>query len=423
MMLTLLMMICSGLTRGTAQLSNTKRVTSVQLGEAPEGARVTIVSDAAMNDYEAFRRGDRFYVRVPFADFAAAQPNFRGDGFDDVQVQKVGDSVVISFKLQPGATARVDQRANRLDVIFSAPQRISRNTGASLSRERIASSPVGSIRSTRSPSVGSRKLDTVGPLPPDSPQDYQTGRTGQTSARETGVRPDYRRPGQTTPGLASSKQSTSSTTSATLPGTPSPNPSVTSPYTASNTTASSTTPRPASSSSAPNLNGRRQRLIQWVSANRSTVLLGTLGLLGLITLIALVRYSRQMNAPKAKHSKSPGVQPKFSPATEWEDLLADPFDVPSSKTQTLEYVDETKSDPWQSGSHPVPVAVSDSSPASVEESLDEQTGRITAPNLAPVRGTSAKDPEWVLPKSSIGAPIFNHQEIHSENQEREVFEL
>src|SRR4051812_11645255 len=85
------------------QLKSQRRVTSVQLGQAAQGARVTIVSDSVLADYEAFRRGDRFYVRIPVAEFAFSSPRFHGDGFDDVQVQKVGDSVVISFKLQPGA--------------------------------------------------------------------------------------------------------------------------------------------------------------------------------------------------------------------------------------------------------------------------------------------------------------------------------
>ena len=36
----------------------------------------------------------------------------------------MGDSQIVSFKLQPGATARVDQRGNQLDVVFSAANRI-----------------------------------------------------------------------------------------------------------------------------------------------------------------------------------------------------------------------------------------------------------------------------------------------------------
>lgn len=104
---------------------------------------MTVVSDSALNDYEAFRRGDRFYVKIPLADFSSALPQLRADGFEDVQVQRVGDNVVVSFKLQPGATARVEQRSNRLDVIFQrqtevrattpqTPERIARHQEATL---------------------------------------------------------------------------------------------------------------------------------------------------------------------------------------------------------------------------------------------------------------------------------------------------
>ena len=69
----------------SAQLKTQKHVTSLEIGQASEGARVPVISDSALNDYEAFRRGDRFYVKIPLAEFAFSQPRFHGDGFDDVQ--------------------------------------------------------------------------------------------------------------------------------------------------------------------------------------------------------------------------------------------------------------------------------------------------------------------------------------------------
>src|SRR6185295_16274023 len=135
-------------TATAAQVRDNKHITAIQLGGAAEGSRVTVVSDSPLIDYEAFRRGDRFYVKIPLADLSAAAPHFRADGFEDVQVQKVGDSQVVSFKLQPGATARVDQRGNRLDVVFSAANRVPQlNSG--------------------NPS-GDRGRDAVGPIPSDS---------------------------------------------------------------------------------------------------------------------------------------------------------------------------------------------------------------------------------------------------------------
>ncbi|MFN2511357.1 MAG: HEAT repeat domain-containing protein [Pyrinomonadaceae bacterium] len=118
-----------GATLGSAQSEKQKRVTSVALGTATEGSRVTVLSDSALDDYEAYRRGDRFYVRIPAVDFASVVPNLSGAGFEDVRVQKAADGSIISFRLQPGTAARVDQRSNRLDVVFSTLAR-SDNTGA-----------------------------------------------------------------------------------------------------------------------------------------------------------------------------------------------------------------------------------------------------------------------------------------------------
>src|SRR6266545_3312036 len=119
-----------------AQSPNQKRITVLQPGAAAEGSRLTIVSDSALNDYEAFRRGDHFYVKIPLAESTSELPRCCGEGFKDVKVKRVGDSLVVSFRLQPGATARVDQRSNQLDVIFSAPNRTLRdNTANAITEE------------------------------------------------------------------------------------------------------------------------------------------------------------------------------------------------------------------------------------------------------------------------------------------------
>ena len=84
-----LCLICFSLAQGASQLTNTKRITAVQVGESAEGSRVIVTGDSVLDDYEAFRRGERFYVRIPSADFVAASPRFQGQGFEDVKVQKV----------------------------------------------------------------------------------------------------------------------------------------------------------------------------------------------------------------------------------------------------------------------------------------------------------------------------------------------
>jgi hypothetical protein len=106
-------------------------VATLRATDSPDGSRVALSSDQSLTNYEAYRRGDRFYVRIPAADVPRAEAT-RGRGFADVKAQRSGDSTVVSFRLQPGATAHVEQRSNRLDVVFTMP---GGNTSASTTRD------------------------------------------------------------------------------------------------------------------------------------------------------------------------------------------------------------------------------------------------------------------------------------------------
>jgi hypothetical protein len=145
-----------GAPSGIAQSKKQKRVTSVRLGSANEGSRVTVLYDSALNDYEAYRRGDRFYVKIPAADFTSGVPNLRGAGFEDVKVQKAADGSIISFRLQPGTAARVDQRSNRLDVVFSI-----------LGRSQTAGETTTNVTGGPQNTSGNRS-DVAGASPPPS---------------------------------------------------------------------------------------------------------------------------------------------------------------------------------------------------------------------------------------------------------------
>lgn len=105
----------------STQTAAQKRPATLRANDSPEGSRVSISADGSLDEYEAYRRGDRFYVKLPSTDVSQAQANLRARGFQDVNVQKNGASTVLSFHLQPGTTARVDQKGNRLDVIFTTP--------------------------------------------------------------------------------------------------------------------------------------------------------------------------------------------------------------------------------------------------------------------------------------------------------------
>ncbi|PYS21770.1 MAG: hypothetical protein DMF72_16185 [Acidobacteria bacterium] len=109
-------------------------VATLRASDSSEGSRVAISSDQSLNNYEAYRRGDRFYVKIPAADVPRAEA-VRGRGFADVKAQRAGDSTVLSFRLQPGATAHVEQRANKLDVVVSVPGGGTPAVAANRSRE------------------------------------------------------------------------------------------------------------------------------------------------------------------------------------------------------------------------------------------------------------------------------------------------
>src|SRR5262245_12183599 len=65
--------------------------TTLRSSDSQEGSRVAITSDQSLNNYEAYRRGDRFYVKIPAADVPRAE-SLRGRGYADVNSQRSGDS-------------------------------------------------------------------------------------------------------------------------------------------------------------------------------------------------------------------------------------------------------------------------------------------------------------------------------------------
>ncbi|HEX8775338.1 MAG TPA: HEAT repeat domain-containing protein [Pyrinomonadaceae bacterium] len=116
-----------------------KGLTPVRHEEAADGSRVTITYNEPLSDYSAYREGDRFVVVIPKADAPRVRQNMRGRGFDGVQVSKRGDDTVLSFRIQPGVGARVAQQFNKLEVVFSAPQKAASNPGQSSSSTSQAS--------------------------------------------------------------------------------------------------------------------------------------------------------------------------------------------------------------------------------------------------------------------------------------------
>lgn len=103
-----------------------KNIASVRVVDTSDGSRVTITSDVPLNDYEAYWGGDRFFVIIPNAEITyqnvqTLQASLRGRGFQDVRIERKGNDLVFSFRMQSGFRARPEQKFNRLDIILTAP--------------------------------------------------------------------------------------------------------------------------------------------------------------------------------------------------------------------------------------------------------------------------------------------------------------
>jgi hypothetical protein len=421
------LLLCVGLTvfactSGVAQVRNQRRVTGLQLGDSAEGARVTIVSDSALTDYEAFRRGEFFYVKIPLADFTSAAPNFRAAGLESLHVQKVGDGLVVSFKLQPGATARVDQHGNRLEVIFSAPNRGSNNaanTGrdsrtSDQGRDTAGPMPPGSVAASRvrvvteGPGDGNESRTPQNPWVSANPQN-DSNRSSKGSARDQSTSGVVSVP---SPLPHSSPSPRSSPSSVLTSGTPTSY----SPLTSA-TPALSPASRPADNASGAggflNLKRRSTAALQWAATNRLATLLGALILLSLILYLAMALRSRQKKVAKEKRAKAPKVQPKYSAAGELKEVSG-----PSLRERAAPHL---KDDLATSRAGSELVSDRATRPNQVPDQRDIREHR---PANAPASSAKmSSSDEWVLTRPTIASPTAAHDEQNSEEEEREVFEL
>jgi|GEM_PF-467204 len=310
-LIALTLLLCSlawvGLSSSAAQ-AKTRRIVSMQLADLQEGARVTVVADLALGDYEAFRKGDRFYVKFPASEFASALPRLRGRGFEDVQVQKSSDSVVISFKLQPGSSARVDQRFNRLDIVFSAVR---------LANSNVANQDVLSALSQN------RDRRAVNPSPNSLPQQQRGNAKPSTSADEA-VAFDNRKNAessevaQTKSDPSSSLQNSSASPSPTSTQRVIPLSMENGPRAVSIPTGTPYRQIPAGST----WNERKRTLLQWWKLNKP-VAIGILVFLGIVLLYLLGRLLLRLRAAR-----------KPKPPKRWEGERVGPRQVSVVPTAT-----------------------------------------------------------------------------------------
>lgn len=118
-----------------------KRIVPVRVSDTADGSRVTIASDATLDDYSAYRAAGRFYVLIPGAETTQPPGEIRGEskgeskarGFTRARLERRQDDVLLSFELRADAPPpRVSQKFNRLEIVFTAQDAAQKPEAAAL---------------------------------------------------------------------------------------------------------------------------------------------------------------------------------------------------------------------------------------------------------------------------------------------------
>ena len=134
-----------------------KRMT-LAVSESAEGSRVRITSDAALEGWETFTEGGRFFVLVPEADAAVLASNgTSARGFARVEAGQRGADALIAFTLNPDVTPRVRASFNRLEILFAAT-----------SGQQPASGGGASASPTPTPTPGAASPGATSPAAPSA---------------------------------------------------------------------------------------------------------------------------------------------------------------------------------------------------------------------------------------------------------------
>lgn len=322
------------------QSRNQKRITSVWTATSAAGSIVHVVSDSAVNDYEAYTRGGRFYVKIPASDLPSARGSLLGRGFDDVQIQRYGDGIIISFHLLPGTSARVQQTTNRLEIVFTTPgsvaaARTAATDESNRTRTRRVSDAAGTApdsvsRTPRAPAYGanatrgaSRRNDSS-PNPSSGASNAFGKRSGVEGYTDRGAAG-----GSETPKPAASREvaAASPLPSASPVASASPNAgtsaSTASPGSASSSSPSSSsslsqaspvqqpsraaTPAAESSNTDTDWRSRLNYWKVWAQLNWIPLLLGGIVLLALLAFMFFRRSAKRVSAEEASSPKPAAV--------------------------------------------------------------------------------------------------------------------
>ena len=96
-----------------------RHITGITSTDVSGGSEVLISADGPLDAITSYRDGDRFNVLITQAN-AAQLGEVHGRGFADMQVQRNGSDLILSFKLSPGFSARAVERNNQLIIRFDS---------------------------------------------------------------------------------------------------------------------------------------------------------------------------------------------------------------------------------------------------------------------------------------------------------------
>src|SRR5215207_3284935 len=97
-----------------------ERIILLRLADAPDGARFTVASDAPLDDYSTRFDGDSFHLLIPHSRAPGPRPRSSGGGFTSALVEQRGGDVLLSFRMQTGASMQISKGFNRLELNFKA---------------------------------------------------------------------------------------------------------------------------------------------------------------------------------------------------------------------------------------------------------------------------------------------------------------
>ncbi len=326
-----LLLLLSSLSSVEAQ--SRKRITSIWTITTAAGSTVVVASDVSLHDYEAYRRGDRFYLKIPQADLpSSARGSLLGHGFDDVQIQRFGDGIIVSFHLQPGTDARVQETGTHLNVVFSLPGRPQKprtadETGSNRVRPRRTQEVAVASAPSRHESTSSSKTPRKFSRAPQGSADRRAERntrSQESPASNSSKQAKTESAAQKTPPLTVSSPSpaASKTTAAALPtvgpgpanvaaASASPAPSSAKGFGSVSASATPTPPIPAQSAAANQPTSWAARVHyykEWAKLNPWPLLIFGLILLCLVVLVISSRLGRRRAT--AATAKTPPRSPQ-----------------------------------------------------------------------------------------------------------------